>query len=119
MRRRWLEWGQIAVATVLLLLLLWPPRSVYWESFEGVIGRGPTLGVVALVAILVGGVLQRLTTVGRRAFVLGSIIGFCTLAIAIGLVIDPDSPVHLVLYGGLTISLVLGGLIAARWWEVG
>lgn len=58
-----------------------------------------------------GFVFVYLTTVQIRPFVVGTVLGYLRGMIAIGTFLTPDSPVHLVLYGGLLLAIGSGGFL--------
>lgn len=105
---------RIAVSWVFALAagtLLWPPGAVYWERLAAVIGDGPTLVVVAVIAIGLGAMFAWTTAIGVTSFAIGSMIAYITGMVAIEVVLSPDSPVHFILYAVLFACLLCGSFL--------
>lgn len=90
---------------------LWPPRAVYWERVSAVVGDGPTLVLVGVVAVGLGGVFARLTGVSSRSFATGTVLAYATGMVAITPVLSPDSPAHLVWYAVLAVAILAGATV--------
>mgnify|MGYP006277896849 CR=1 FL=1 len=88
--------------------VLWPPGAVYWTRLAALVGDGPTIGVVLLVAVAFGAGFAHVTAVGVWRFLLGGVVAYAVGMAAVAAVSTPDSPVHLVWYGGLLGCLVAG-----------
>ena len=104
----------IALSWIFSLIIgwiLWPPGAVYWSYLAKFVGQPSTLLVVGILATGFGFVFVYLTTVQIRPFVAGTVLGYLSGMIAIGTFITPDSPVHLVLYGGLLLAIGSGGFL--------
>ncbi|WP_415379702.1 hypothetical protein [Halosimplex sp. TS25] len=95
-------------------LALWPPGAVYWTVLAERIGEVPTLVVVAAAAIALGGAFVTITDVRPREFAVGSAVAYALGMAAVAVVIAPDSPVHLGLYGGIVLCLLAGAVGANR-----
>lgn len=111
----------VLLSWILVLVVgigLWPPRAVYWESVATHIGDGPTLLIVGVVALLVGVAIHWATSITLYSFVIGSIAAYVSGMAAIAVVLEPDSPVHLVLYAAILLCLI-GGSVAHRLVESG
>lgn len=96
-------------------MVLWPPASelVYWDVFDPIVGEAVILLVLgASVAVGVG--LGAFTPVGSRSFAVGGTIAYLLGMGAIGVVLTPDSPVHVLVYGSILIGLEIGILVTAR-----
>jgi len=90
------------------LAALWPPRAVYWERVAAVLGDGPTLGLVGLLAVGLGAAFARLTAVSSRSFAIGTALAYAAGMAALELLLAPDSPAHLVLYAALAVAILAG-----------
>lgn len=104
----------IASAAVVLVVLgvLWPPDYVYWTALTDPFGETPTLVIVAALAVGIGAWVGRTTGFDLPTLVLGSVIAVGVVMGAIEVLLEPDSPAHLVWYGALTVCIVAG---AATW----
>ena len=102
-----LSWGFVLLGG----LVLWPPRAVYWEFLAKYMGDPLTFLVVGILAIGFGFAFVHLTTVQRGPFVAGGVLAYLSGMVAIERVLAPDSPVHLILYGGLFFCIVAGGFL--------
>ena len=102
-----ISWGFVLAAGT----LLWPPGAVYWEWVAAVIGDGPTLVMVGVIAIGLGVVFAWTTATGVTCLAVGGVIAYITGMVAIEVVRSPNSPVHFVLYAGLFACLLCGGLL--------
>ena len=87
---------------------LWPPGAVYWSYLAEYVGQPVTLLVVGILASGFGFVFEYLTTVQIRPFVAGTVLAYLSGIIAIDTFLTPDSPVHLILYGGLVPAVCTG-----------
>jgi hypothetical protein len=96
---------------------LWSPRAVYWTALAAVVGDGPTLAVVAALAVALGAAFVRATGVAVVDLARGVLLAYVVGMAAIEATIRPDSPVHLVGYGALAACLVAGGALAGRVWR--
>ena len=105
---------EAALSWVFVLLggwVLWPPRAVYWQTLAEYVGDPLTLLVVGILAVGFGFIFVHVTTVQMRPFVAGSVLSYLTGMLAIKAVLAPDSPVHLILYGGLLLCIDSGGFL--------
>ncbi|WP_459193363.1 hypothetical protein [Halosimplex sp. J119] len=93
-------------------IALWPPRAVYWTAVAERIGDVPTLAVVIAAAIALGGAFAIVSDVRPREFAAGAALAYVLGMAAIAVVIAPESPVHLGLYGGIALCLVAGAVAA-------
>jgi len=103
-----------AVAALLAGLVIWPPRAVYWPRLAAVVGDGPTLALVALLAVGLGAVLAWLLGADVRSFAVGALLAYAAGMAAIEAWLSPDSPVHLVWYAALLACLVGGAALRDR-----
>jgi hypothetical protein len=106
--------GRGAVATTLAGVALWPPRAVYWTRLAAVVGDGPTLALVAGLALATGAVLYRPVGADLRAFAVGTAVAYAVGMVAVELSVTPDGPAHLVWYAVLSACLVGGAALRAR-----
>ena len=93
--------------------VLWPPRRVYWQSVAAIVGDATVLALVALLATAVGMGAAIVLEYSIREFIVGSLVAY---AVGMGLVeavFETDSPVHVLLYGGLVLCYGLGVVIGA------
>lgn len=88
--------------------VLWPPRAVYWTAAAAAVGTVATLALVALAALALGAAFGSATGVDGRAFAAGTAVAYVAGMAAIEVVVSPDGPAHLVLYGGIAACLVAG-----------
>ncbi|SEQ33232.1 hypothetical protein [Natrinema salaciae] len=114
-----MSWQPIDVAASAVLafvagVALWPPRHVYWVRVSSVLGESLTLGAVGVLAVIVGVVAVALLELRLSAFVGGVLLAYAVGMALIAVVLEPISPVHLVLYGGLIACFVLGAVITTR-----
>ncbi|WP_254763845.1 hypothetical protein [Natrinema marinum] len=93
---------------------LWPPRHVYWSRVANALGEPLTLALVVVLAVIVGSGAVALLEVRFAEFAAGGLIAYVAGMALIAIVIEPISPVHLVLYGGLLACFVLGAAISTR-----
>ena len=100
-----------AVAALLAGLALWPPRAVYWTRLAAVVGDGPTLTLVALLAVGLGAVLARVAGVDFPSFAVGALLAYAVGMAAVEAWLSPDSPAHLVWYAALLACLVGGAAL--------
>ncbi|MDS0477572.1 hypothetical protein [Natrinema sp. 1APR25-10V2] len=114
MNGRSIEIAASAVFVFAAGFALWPPRHVYWSRVGNVLGEPLTLALVVVLAVIVGGGAVALLNVRLAAFAAGGLIAYVAGMALIAVVIEPISPVHLVLYGGLLACFVLGAAISAR-----
>ncbi|MFB6103430.1 MAG: hypothetical protein ABEJ73_12820 [Haloplanus sp.] len=94
-------------------LALWPPRAVYWTAVAAVLGDPLTLALVGLLAAGLGAAFVRVTGASLRAFAGGGVAAYAVGMLVIEALIMPDSPVHLVWYGGL-LGCFVGGATLHR-----
>jgi len=94
--------------------IIWPPASelLYWTVFD-VIGDLILLLVLGT-SVAVGFVFGTLTAVSPRSFAVGGTLAYLIGMSAIEVAITPDSPVHLLLYGSILITMVVGVVVARR-----
>ena len=100
---------------ILIGWILWPPRTVYWQSLADYVGEPITLLVVGILAVGFGFVFVYLTSVSIRPFIAGAVIAYVVGMSAIELVLTPASPVHLILDAGLLLCILVGGVIGIYW----
>lgn len=100
-----------AVVTFLAGLALWPPRAVYWTRLAALVGDGPTLAIVCLLAFALGMAFVWLSGVDTRSFALGGLAAYVVGMAAIEMLVRPDSPAHLVWYAALLACLVGGAVL--------
>jgi hypothetical protein len=103
-----------ALAALVVGAVLWPPGAVYWTALAAVVGTGPTLAVVALLAAVAGAGVGRATGVSGGDLVRGVLLAYLVGMTAVEVTVAPDGPVHLVGYGALAACLAAGGALAAR-----
>jgi hypothetical protein len=96
-----------------ILLLLWPPPSVYWERVAAVVGETLTLAAVAVLAAGAGAWFARTSGFGLLSIVLGTGAAYGTGMLGIELWLAPGSPAHFLWYGVLAGAMVCGALL---WW---
>jgi len=107
--------AEIAAATALALvagLLLWPPGAVYWSDVANVLGDGVTLALVSTLAVVLGAWFARTAAFALVHIFVGGVIAYGLGMVAIEVLLQPNSPAHLVWYGAL-LACLLGG--AAIW----
>lgn len=100
-----------AVFAAVAGVALWPPRAVYWTAVAATVGESATLVAVTAVAAALGAAFAAVTGVGVRAFAAGTAVAYVAGMAAIAVVLAPDSPAHLVLYGALAACLVAGAAV--------
>ncbi|WP_132057904.1 hypothetical protein [Halorussus amylolyticus] len=88
--------------------LIWPPRRVYWTAVSDVVGVPVTLLLVAGVCVGVGVVVCLFASISPRNFAGGGLVAYLVGMVLIESILVPDSPVHLLLYGGVLVCLVVG-----------
>lgn len=107
--------AEVLVAAAFVLVVggvLWPPEAVYWTRLEPVVGETVTLGIVGGLALGVGAWFARTTALSVVHLVLGGVVAYLVGMGAIEVLLQPDdSPVHLLLYGGLLGTIVAGALL--------
>lgn len=105
----------VASAAVVLVVLagLWPPEYVYWTVLSDAVGETATLAMVAVLAVGLGAWVGRTAGFGVATLSLGSAVAFGVGMGAIEVVLEPDSPTHLVWYGALTVCIVGGAVVWA------
>lgn len=89
---------------------LWPLGAVYWSPLGGAL----SLAVVATLAFALGAAFARVTGVRPGAFAAGGVAAYAVGMVAVEATIGPDSPVHLLLYAGLLVCLLVGVVAVAR-----
>lgn len=95
--------------------VLWPPTDSIWQWWT-VISEGPEMGLIVLI-VLIGlstATGLGLSTVGNirpSNLIIGGILAFITGMLLINLIISPDSPSHLLLYGFILVFVFLGAAI--------
>lgn len=99
-----------AVATA-VVLGLWPPGWVYWTRLSALVGEVPTQVAVGAVALGLGAWFARTSGFGMWDVVVGAAFGFGVATTGIELILAPDSPASLALYGGIVTAFV-GGAVA-------
>ena len=102
-----------AALTLVIGLLVWTPRYVYWAAVADILGETPTLVFVALLTICLGLWVARTTSLALSHLVAGGLLGYVAGMAAIEIVLAPISPAHLVLYA-LLLACFLGGTLAWR-----
>lgn len=108
--------AEVAVATAFVLvagLLLWPPRNVYWEQVGALVGDDATSAFVAVLAAGLGAWFARTSGLSFRHVVAGATLAYVAGMAAVEVVLQPDSPVHLLWYG-LVLAALLAGVLG---WE--
>lgn len=95
-------------------LVLWPPGAVYWTPLAAAVGDGPTVALVAGLAVAAGAAAGRLTGVRGREFLVGTLAAYAAGVAALEATVAPDGPVYLVWYGALAGCLVGGTAVGAR-----
>ncbi|MGM0372649.1 MAG: hypothetical protein ACQEQJ_09145 [Halobacteriota archaeon] len=93
---------------------LWPPRAVYWSALAEVAGAPLTLLLVGALAVGLGFAVGFLRGVAVRPFVAGALLAYGSGMLAIEVVVRPESPVHLLLYGALLGCLVGGAVLGSH-----
>jgi len=107
---------EIAAAAALALvagLLLWPPGAVYWTGVANVLGDGVTLAIVSTLAGLLGAWFARTAAFAIIHLIIGGVIAYGLGMVAIEVLLQPNSPAHLVWYGAL-LACLLGGTVIYR-----
>lgn len=108
--------GRLAevVASALAFLLagyaLWPPGDVYWTSVAARIGDAATMAVVLALAAGVGAGVGTVSDVDFEHLAVGGGIAYAVGMAVVEIATSPDSPVHLILYGGLLVCMLLGAV---------
>ena len=97
-----------ALFALAAMAALWPPRAVYWHRVAVVVGEGPTLGLVGLLAVGLGATFARVTGASARSFAAGTVLAYAAGMAALERFLAPDSPAHLVWYGALAVAILLG-----------
>jgi len=106
-----LDLREVAASTLFALVAmgaLWPPGAVYWERVAAVVGDGPTLALVGLLAVGLGVAFARLSSASTGSFAAGVALAYAVGMVAVELRLDPDSPAHLVWYAALAAALLVG-----------
>ncbi|QLG47496.1 hypothetical protein [Natrinema halophilum] len=93
--------------------VLWPPGHVYWVQVSRIVGEPISLTLVGLLAAVVG--LGAVTVLGwsLSELAIGGLLAYGIGMALIERVIGPDSPVHLLLYGGLLFCFGIGAVFGA------
>ncbi|UWG46772.1 hypothetical protein HSRCO_0476 [Halanaeroarchaeum sp. HSR-CO] len=94
--------------------VLWPPRAVYWSALAEIVGAPLTLVLVGALAVGLGFAVGVLRGVAIRPFVAGALLAYGSGMLAIEVVVRPESPVHLLLYGALLGCLVGGAVLGSH-----
>ncbi|MEF8838467.1 MAG: hypothetical protein V5A24_01925 [Haloarculaceae archaeon] len=100
------------LASLVAGYLLWPPGHVYWTAVLETVGDTPTVGLILLLAILVGAAIVGFGPVSPRNFGVGAGLAYATGMALVEVVHGPDSPVHFLLYAGFLSCAVFGGIAA-------
>jgi hypothetical protein len=94
--------------------LLWPPGAVYWTGVADAVGEPVTMGVVFLLAGVVGAGFAAATQLSLADLGAGGALAYVVGMALIEATMTPDSPVHFLLYGAfLCVGLV--GAAGVRW----
>lgn len=96
-----------------ILVLLWPPTSVYWEGVAAVLGETPTLAGVVLIAVGTGAWFARTSGFGLLSIILGTGVAYGVGMLVIEFWLAPGPPVAFMWYGVLAGAIVCGALL---WW---
>ena len=94
-------------------LALWPPGAVYWTALAAVVGDGPTLAVVVLLATGLGAGFVWLTRVRVRWFAVGGGLAYALWMVGIEATTTPDSPAHFLWYAVILGSFTAGAVLTA------
>lgn len=97
-----------ALVTFVAGYALWPPGRVYWTAVADAVGGAVTMALVVLLAALVGAGLAALADLGLGSIALGGVLAYAVGMVLVAVVVAPDSPVHLLLYGGLFVCALAG-----------
>jgi hypothetical protein len=96
--------------------VLWPPGAVYWTAVAAVVGDGVALAVVGMLAVALGAGFAHATAVDVPWVAAGGAVAYVAGMVVVDVVIQPESPVHYVLYAGVLVALVAGAALSA-WWR--
>lgn len=102
---------EIAVGGLLAAVggaLIWPPRYVYWTAVADVVGAPVTLLLVAGICVGLGAAVGLFAPISPRNFAGGGLVAYLVGMVLIESILAPESPVHLMLYGGVLVCLVVG-----------
>lgn len=91
--------------------ILWPPRSNYWMTVNERLGGEWGMIIIITVfilSIIFGFIFGKVTDVQLFNFISGGIIVYLIGMWMIEMEINPTSPVHLLLYGLLLVTLASG-----------
>lgn len=105
------DWRDVAVSAAFVFfagLALWPPRAVYWAELTPLLGPGPTILLVGVVAVVLGVAFEYLADVDVEDVAVGAVIAYVVGASLIALLLGADSPVHLVWYALLGLCMFAG-----------
>ena len=105
---------RIAFGSLVAGYLLWPPGNVYWTAVADAIGTAATMGIVFLLAFLFGAGVLRWPDISLATFGLGGSVAYVVGMVLIDVLVAPESPVHYVLYAGLLVCALLGGVASKR-----
>jgi hypothetical protein len=72
------------------------------------------MAIVFLLAFLFGAGVLRWTDVSLASFGLGGGVAYVVGMVLIDILTTPDSPVHYILYAGLLVCALLGGVASDR-----
>ena len=95
--------------------VLWPPGAVYWTAVAAVVGDGVALAAVGALAVALGAAFARTTAVDLPWVAAGGAVAYVVGMVVVDVAVEPESPVHYVLYGGLLVALVAGAALSTRW----
>ena len=113
MRQSFQEITSSALFVFVAGLALWPPGAVYWPALASVVGDGPTLALVVLLALVLGAGFAWLTRVRLRWFAAGAVLAYALWMVGIEATTNPDSPAHFVWYAVLLGSFTAGAVLTA------
>lgn len=98
-----------------VVVVLWPPRAVYWAGVASSVGELPTLAVVVAIAAGSGAWLARTSDFALPALFVGIGAGGGTVMLGSDLWLAPGSPAQLRWYAVLAGAMGCGALL----WRVG
>lgn len=103
----------IIISGILILiagLLLWPPVTelLYWDIVADVITGTVAVLVVFTLCIAFGVIIRKTTSIHPLYFAVGGLFAYLVGMNRIDVILEPESPVHWILYGVMFLSMIFG-----------
>ncbi len=88
--------------------IIWPPYDTFWSGIYSVFGETTLILAILLMSVLFSSVFGGLSGVGLFNFVSSSVIVYIISMWAIERILEPNSPVHFILYGIILFGFIIG-----------